>query len=73
MPNFQDIFHWEEWEDLDNFELYMLCTALRDVGDDIRQGDEFQEVYFDTNKLELYFYKEGDPDNPITKKFVLLA
>lgn len=51
----------------------MLCTALRDVGDDIRQGDEFQEVYFDTNKLELYFYKKGDPDNPITKKFVLLA
>lgn len=71
MPNFKDIFHWEEWEDLDNFELYMLCTALRDIGEDIKEGDEFIEVYFDTNKLELYFYKKDQPDNPITKKFIL--
>lgn len=68
MHNFKGIFHWDECEDLDNFEMYTKCIALRDIGDDIHEDDEFEEVYFDKTKLALYFYKETGQQNPIIKK-----
>lgn len=36
MPYFIDIFHWDEWDDYDTFEMYMNCVVLRD-----KEGDEF--------------------------------
>lgn len=67
-----NIFYWKEWDDIgDRFEMYMNCEVLRDIGKDIKNGDEFEVIYFDTKKLELQFHKK-EHDDPITKKFVLL-
>lgn len=72
MPNFKDIFYWEEWDEVgEDFEMYMNCEVLRDIGSEIKDGDEFETIYFDIKKLELFFYKTHDDQNPITKKFVL--
>lgn len=72
MPNFNDIFYWEEWDDIgEKFEMFMNCEALRDIGNDIKDGDEFETIYFDKQKLELIFYKKHEDNNPIVKKFVL--
>ena len=71
MPNFKDIFYWEEWDNVgEEFEMYINCEALRDIGSDIKDGDEFETIIFDKKRLELYFHKTHD-DNPIVKKFML--
>ena len=71
MPNFKDIFYWEEWDEVgEEFEMYMNCEVLRDIGSDIKDGDEFETIYFDIKRLELHFHKKHDSE-PIVKKFVL--
>lgn len=72
MPTFKDIFYWNDWDDLGQFEMYMNCEVLRDVGDDIKDGDEFEVIYFDTKNLELHFHKTQDSSEPIIKKFILV-
>lgn len=72
MGKFSDIFHWNEWDDVgERFEMYMNCEVLRDIGSDIKDGDEFETIYFDKERLELSFHKTRDDENPIVKKFVL--
>lgn len=71
MPTFKDIFYWDEWEEFCDSEIYFNCEVLRDVGEDIKDGDEFEQIHFYKNTLELEFYKTQDDPNPILKKFIL--
>lgn len=72
MPMFKDVFYWDDWADLDTFEVYFDCEVTRDIGDDIKGGDEFEMVYFHKDTLRLYFHKNKDDQEPaFVKKFVL--
>lgn len=73
MPEFMNIFYWDEWDEIsENIEYYMNCEVLRDIKSiGITNGDEFETIYFDKNKLELTFYKTHTDTNPKTIRFVL--
>ena len=72
MPTFKDIFDWENWDEItENIDVFYNCYMLMDVGSDISEGDIFDQIYFNKNKLTLEFFKTPEDTVSIKKEFVL--
>lgn len=71
MPSFKGIFHWSEWDEFCEFEMFYDCELLRKVGE-YEEGSEFEIIYFHKAKMRLEFYlSDGDSAPAMVKNFIL--